>query len=315
MKVVDLVEAYIAYRRSLGEKYQSPAVMLHSFARFVGENRDSMSIDEETCTAFLYSPNNEVSASWFLRYSSLKWMFEWAIVRGHMQEVVLPKEKPKALEHGKPYIYSMEELGRIFDSALTYQKHKSKTPPKCVQTILKLTYVLGLRISETVSLHVKDLNLHERYVLIRQTKFYKTRMVPFNEQVSLLLTAFLDWREAQGWPSDDDAYVFLDKDKKGLGVDVVRNAFHRIRDMAGIKRTDGACHQPRLHDLRHTFAVHRLTEWYRSGKDVNKLLSSLSTYLGHDHLSNTSVYLSMTDELLDEANNLFNKYRNGKVET
>lgn len=104
MKVCDLVEAYIAYRRSLGEKYQSPAVILRSFARYIGEDKECMSIDEKICTAFLYSPNNTVSASWFLRYSSLKWMFEWAIVRGYMQEVVLPKEKPKALEHVKPYI-------------------------------------------------------------------------------------------------------------------------------------------------------------------------------------------------------------------
>ena len=100
-----------------------------------------------------------------------------------------------------------------------------------------------------------------------------------------------------------------------LSIDVVRNAFERIRDLAGVKRTDGSRYQPRLHDLRHSFAVHRLTEWYRSGKDVNRLLNSLSAYLGHDHISNTSVYLSMTDDLLSEANNLFNAYRNGKVET
>lgn len=95
MKVCNLVEAYIAYRRSLGEKYQSPAVILRSFARYIGEDKECMSIDEKICTAFLYSPNNIVSASWFLRYSSLKWMFEWAIVRGYMQEVVLPKENQR----------------------------------------------------------------------------------------------------------------------------------------------------------------------------------------------------------------------------
>ncbi len=164
-------------------------------------------------------------------------------------------------------------------------------------------------------MQMEDLNLHEKYVVIRESKFNKTRMVPFNDQVALLLATFLDWREEQGWASENESYLFLDWDKKRLSVDVVRNAFQRIRDLAGVKRSDGARYQPRLHDLRHTFAVHRLTEWYRSGKNVNKLLSSLSTYLGHDHISNTSVYLSMTDDLLNEANNLFNKYRNGKVET
>ena len=154
MKVCNLVEAYIAYRRSLGERYQSPAVMLRSFARYIGEDKECMSIDEKTCTAFLYSPNNTVSASWFLRYSSLKWMFEWAIVRGYMQEVVLPKEKPKALEHVKPYIYSAEELKRIFELALSYQKNKSKTPPRCVQAILKLTYDVIRRIIDVLYLGI-----------------------------------------------------------------------------------------------------------------------------------------------------------------
>lgn len=180
---------------------------------------------------------------------------------------------------------------------------------------MKLTYVLGLRISETISLQLKDLNLCEKYLVIRESKFYKSRMVPFNDQVVLLLKDFLVWRKAQGWPSDNETFVFLDKNMDRLSIDVVRNAFERIREMAGIKRTDGSRCQPRLHDLRHSFAVHRLTEWYRSGKDVNRLLNSLSTYLGHDHISNTSVYLSMTDDLLSEANNLFNAYRNGKVET
>lgn len=90
----------------------------------------------------------------------------------------------------------------------------------------------------------------------------------------------------------------------------MRQSFKRIRDCAGIRRDDGAIYQPRLHDLRHSFAVHRLTAWYREGKDVQKLVSHLSTYLGHDKVSHTSVYLSMTDSLLEEANKRFELYHN-----
>ena len=84
--------------------------------------------------------------------------------------------------------------------------------------------------------------------------------------------------------------------------------FRRVREQAGIRRADGASYQPRLHDLRHTFAVHRLTSWYRQGADVQKLLPQLSVYLGHAHLVSTQVYLSMTPELLAEASGRFERY-------
>ena len=93
-----------------------------------------------------------------------------------------------------------------------------------------------------------------------------------------------------------------------MHIDTVRGAFERIREHAGISRSDKSPFQPRLHDLRHTFAVNRLTSWYRKNQDIQQLLPVLSTYLGHTHLSHTSVYLTMTDGLLGEANNRFESY-------
>ena len=88
----------------------------------------------------------------------------------------------------------------------------------------------------------------------------------------------------------------------------MEDAFQLIREKAGVRRTDGACYQPRLHDLRHTFAVHRLTSWYQEGKDVQRLLPQLSTYLGHRYLAATSVYLTMTPELLTLTAQRFEHY-------
>jgi integrase len=89
---------------------------------------------------------------------------------------------------------------------------------------------------------------------------------------------------------------------------VVERYFVRVRKHARVERTDGASYQPRLHDLRHTFAVHRLTAWYRAGVEVQRLLPLLSVYLGHVNLSSTQVYLSMTPELLAQANIRFERY-------
>jgi integrase len=86
------------------------------------------------------------------------------------------------------------------------------------------------------------------------------------------------------------------------------NAYRRILKQTGISRTDVAGRRPRLHDLRHAFAVHRLIAWYQEGKDVQQLLPQLSVYLGHRRLADTSTYLTMTPELLRHASQLFEQY-------
>jgi integrase/recombinase XerD len=102
---------------------------------------------------------------------------------------------------------------------------------------------------------------------------------------------------------------------KGLTLNAatIRNSFQRIREKAGITRLDKSSCQPRLHDLRHTFAVHRLINWYRKKKDVQKLLPVLSTYMGHTYLAATSVYLTMTADLLREAGSRFQQYVQGEL--
>ena len=310
MNVKEMTEEYISYRRSIGEKFVSQATMLRAFAKHVGEGEPAGSIDGDLCTSFLYGKDGKVTASWFLRYSALKWLFDWAVVRKYMQSVPLKMEKPKQLEHIRPYVYSREELKKLFDAAMSYQKNRSSTPPECVQMVLKVTYCLGLRIHETMSLKLADIDMAGLCVTIRDSKFHKTRIVPFNKPIADILHAFMEWRKLQGYSCLDDSPLFPDKRGRPLNVETMRQSFKRIRDCAGIRRDDGAIYQPRLHDLRHSFAVHRLTAWYREGKDVQKLVSHLSTYLGHDKVSHTSVYLSMTDSLLEEANKRFELYHN-----
>ena len=265
MKVKEMTESYIAYRRSLGEKYITGATMLRCFARHVGEDKDAREINLNTCVSFLYGKEHKVTQSWFLRYSALKWLFGWAVVRGYMTEIPLPEEKPRQLEHITPYIYSKAELKRLFESALTYQKNRSRIPPECIQMILKVTYFLGLRIHETVSLTVDDIDMKEGHAVIRESKFNKTRIVPFNSQVRDMLKSFFKWRASQHHSRNGTA-LFLDKTGQPIRLDTVRGCFQRIRAAAGIIRNDGAYYQPRLHDLRHTFAVNRLTAWYREGR-------------------------------------------------
>ena len=165
-----------------------------------------------------------------------------------------------------------------------------------------------IRVREAVSLTMADVSLPEKLLLIRQTKFRKTRCVPFGQQVAKILAAYGRKRRRGGHPENPEAPFFISRDGRPINQSTLEDAFQRIRGKAGVRRDDGARYQPRLHDFRHNFAVDRLTAWYKQGADVQKWLPVLSVYLGHTHLAATTVYLTMTPTLLDQANRLFQRY-------
>jgi site-specific recombinase XerD len=165
-------------------------------------------------------------------------------------------------------------------------------------------YGAALRLREATNLTRADVDLDKSILTIRNTKFGKTRLVPVGPQLINVLAQYA-LSLPTGQPSD--APFFTSTAGKHVKPNTLQYTFRILCDHAGIRRTD-VREQPRIHDLRHTAAVHRLTSWYRHGADVQRLLHHLSVYLGHVHLRHTQVYLSMTPELLHEANNRFDRY-------
>lgn len=308
MKLSYLIEQYIGYRMSLGEKFKTNASVLRHFCRHIGGNTEIRELTKTEVTDYLYSGHEQVTSHWFCKYGALKGFLTWCISRGHTEQWILTDTIPNRPEHIVPYIYTDNELKRIFDTALVYQKNRSSIYPECVRAILMLTYFMGLRIHETMSLRIRDLRLKDCCVLIRESKFYKSRIVTFNKDVLKVIQDFLGWRKAQGMPEDPDTNLWLDEKNNPMKKDTFNDIFDRIRKKAGIRRVDGAIYQPRIHDLRHTFAVNRLKQWYENGEDVHQLLPALSTYMGHKHLSHTSVYLTMTDSILKLTSDMFQDF-------
>ena len=308
MKLNQLITQYVRYRKSLGEKFKPNETYLKAFCSAIGPERPIKSITAGMVYRFLYGKSDAVTTGWFVKHTALLGLYQYAISRNYVTAIPLPKTLPKRPQGLIPYIYSSHELKLLFDGALVYQKNKSLIEPYMVRVSLILTYTLGLRVHETVSITLGDIDMDNLVVTIRQSKFYKSRLVPFNQQVRKLLKKFLQWRKEHGQAQHAEAYLFMGQRDKPFNADSLRGIFQRIRDCTGIKRKDGAYFQPRLHDLRHTFAVNRLLTWYRENKDVQQLLPILSVYMGHKYLAHTSVYLSMTDDLLREANARFEKY-------
>jgi integrase/recombinase XerD len=178
-----------------------------------------------------------------------------------------------------------------------------------LRTLILLLYAAGLRLGEAVALNRGDVDLAAAVITIRRTKFYKSRLVPFGTHLGQALVRYAVTRPGYVARSPQgDAPFFTTRTGARVKKTTIQGAFQRLREHTGIRRPDGGRCHPRLHDLRHTFAIHRLTSWYRQGADVQNLLPHLSTYLGHASLRGTQVYLSMTPELLHEAAARFDHY-------
>jgi integrase/recombinase XerD len=307
MNVQDLITQYLVYRRALGGRFNTTENVLRSFGRAVGSQVPVNGIRSKIVAEFL-SGTGPITRTWHFKYRALKGLFQFAVNRGHMTKVPLPTELPKCPASFVPYIYSHDEIRRLLKAISSYQRFPSRLEPPTLRTILFVLYGAGLRRGEALGLSVADVNLVNSILTIRDTKFFKSRLVPIGPDLTKVLSDYVRWRNDTHPSADAQSNFFIGRQGRKIHRWTLQDAFEQLREYVGVRRADGGRYQPRLHDLRHTFAVHRLTAWYRQGADVQRLIYHLSIYLGHARLSHTQVYLTMTPELLQRAGTLFEQY-------
>jgi integrase/recombinase XerD len=302
-----IAEQYATFRKTLGERFGVNGRLLKAFCRAMGEDIDVANIPPENVSTFL-AGKGPLTASWHVKHNTLLGFYRYAISRGFVAVSPLPLVIPKRPPAFQPYIYSQIELRRLLESTASYQRHRGRLDPWMVRTLLLLMYGAALRTSEAISLTIADVDLTNSVLTVRDSKFFKTRLVPLGVTTVQVLTDYASRRDAGAQSKETDTTFFLGRNAKRVNIATIEKAFQQIRAHASLHRDGGPRCQPRLHDLRHTSAVHRLTTWYREGKDVQKLLPQLSVYMGHTHLAATQVYLTMTPELLHEASLRFERY-------
>lgn len=305
MKLQQATEQYISHKRSLGMQCQTMAHQLRAFCKASGD----VNVDEvgaETAHAFIYG-SGPVTSNLHGKFHVLRSFYRYLLSRGYITSSPLPVQIPKEPERLIPYIYSRAELHCLLQAAQK-ESHWCKFEPVTMRTLLLLLYGAGLRISEALRLTLSDVDLEQRLLTIRETKFYKTRLVPFGVDLSQALTIYLAARSKAEHPAPPEAFLLLTRHSLPVSVQLAEDTFKRLCRRAGVRRKDASRYVPRLHDLRHTFAVHRLTACYRDGGDVQRLLPQLATYLGHVDIDSTQRYLTLTPELLSQASNRFEQY-------
>jgi integrase len=310
MNLMSAVEAYVATRRALGADFTTAAKVLRSLGRSLGDV-PLETIKGMQCEDFCWGRRRRRFAS--EKHATLNAFFRYIVGRGHLTVSPLSDPPRRVPSSFRPYIYSLEELKRLLEATANLGTTKRwRIQPETLRTLLLLLYGAGLRIGEALSLRCCDVNLTERVLSIWDTKFFKSRLVPIGGQLSGVLARYLALRRALPLPEQEHSRAFVFRTGMPLSYSSVRAAFAHLRKWAGVRRPIADYWQPRIHDLRATFAVHRLTAWYREGANVQARLPLLATYLGHSGIAGTMPYLPMTPALLGAASIRFEHYAHKK---
>ena len=306
MKFHRVVQEYVTYKRSLGMVYGVPARNLRIFA----EACAGLDIDEVTPKVVRNFLATQTPFMCSRHYENLRAFYRFAITREYVSRSPLPSTPPKAPPHASPYIYPRQELKRLFAGVMRMSTiDRDPLFGITLRTFLILLYGAALRRGEALSLKGADVDLSENLLTIRGTKFDKSRLVPISDQLCEVLKVYIAERSRLRRPVTPNTHFFATIKYPFLHHRNVDDIFRRLCARLGIHREDNERFQPRLHDLRHTFVAHRVEAEYKTNKkNVQRLLDTLPTYLGHVGLASSQPYLNLTPAILAAANQRFSHY-------
>lgn len=296
--MTDLTHAladYLTLRRALGYKLERPGLLLAQFIQFV-EASGADTITVEHALAWAKSPNGGATW-WAMRMSAVRGFTAYLHNIDPSLAQVMPSDLlPSRPERAIPFLYSDEQIAALLDAA---QRSSSPLRVATYQTLIGLIAVTGMRLGEAIRLDRSDVDLTRELLLIRNTKFGKTREIPLHPSTGEALRSYLRRPDRRSLPSESPA-VFVSTAGTRVEISGVQRTFRELVRRAGITPLSARC-RPRIHDLRHTFAVRTVMDAYDDGGDVDHRLSLLSTYLGHAHPRYTYWYLTAAPELMTLA--------------
>jgi site-specific recombinase XerD len=297
----DNLKRYIAFRRALGAKLQEPAQTLGYFVKFL-EQEGAEFITLERALRWAMIPKLVQRATWARRLGMVRQFACWLSAIDPRTEVPPRRMLAARRRRNKPHIFSQQEIGQLMEQAGRIQ---SPTGLRALTyaTLIGLLSCTGLRPGEALALDRADVDIQNGILSIHDTKFGKSRFVPFNQSTTLALARYARRRDKLCSKPATDAFLVSERGRR-LGACTARRTFAKLSATTGLRVPTGSQRSgrgPRLQDFRHSFATRRLIDWYRSGLDVGRELPKLTAYLGHANISSTYWYLEAVPELLQLA--------------
>lgn len=304
------IGCFVAYKRALNRRFETEESVLHCLDRYlVAQGTPNLaSVTPVVIEAFVASRPRPNPRSYNHLLSVLRGLFDWMVDQGMIADSPMRLRPRRVTARPIPYLFDLREASRLIKTAAALADGVN-APLRGLSyaTIFALLYGLGLRVGEVARLTRADVDLDRNLLLIRQTKFAKSRLVPFGPRMAERLRRFIELRERRSGALSPTVPVFSFRVGRPIHRNTITHTFHDLVLELGLTPAAGVA-SPRLHDLRHSFAVGTLRRWYREGGDPAVRLLHLSTFLGHVDPVSTAVYLTITADLLEAGAERFARF-------
>ncbi len=291
------LDEYLSVRRTLGFKLRDEGTALPKFLRFL-EKKGASYISTDLALQWATQPQNVLPSHWARRLTMVRIFAQFRSAVDRRTEIPPQGLLPYRYRRKTPYIYDDDEISRLLQAA-SHLQSATALRASTYTTFFGLLASTGMRISEPIALDRKDVDLTQAILTVRWTKFGKTRLIPIHSSTVGKLEEYSRLR-SRIFIRPKSPSFFVSERGTRLTQCSVRYTFVKLSREIGLRAPHDS-HGPRVHDMRHTFAVKTLLRWYQTGVDVERHMPELATYLGHTHVNDTYWYISAVPELLNLA--------------
>jgi integrase/recombinase XerD len=287
------LDDYLRLRRALGFKLRFPGQVLPSLAGYL-EAAGAATVTTELAVAWAGQPRGVQPIVWSHRLGAARGFARYLQTIDPATQIPPAGIWPTTAPRRQPYIWADADIGRLLAAA---QALRPPLRAATYQTLLGLIAATGMRLGEAIGLDRADADLDSGVLTIREAKSGRARLIPLHQTVTCALAGYTTLRD-QLSPRPAATRFFVSTAGTALCARLADHTFAQLTTALGLRTP--AC-RPRIHDLRHTFAVRQLLQWHRAGDDVNAKLPVLSAYLGHVSPAGTYWYLTAVPELMELA--------------
>lgn len=310
-RLAPVLSRYVDLKRALGRRFDIPTRTLQSLDRFLQEH--SAQYPDLNAAAFEGWCHTYEHVSSGVRRVRMLEVAGFCLYRRRTEPQCFapdPSSFPAYHQRVKPYIFSEAEVAKLLRAASGLPRYPaSPLRPEVIRLAIALLFTTGIRRGELLALTLGDYNQRESTLHIRETKFYKSRLLPINDSIAEEMDQCLRARARRELPVSPDTALIWNAAWSGGAYSgtALRHAIQPLLQKCGIVTAKGKL--PRIHDFRHSFAVNALLRWYRAGADVEAKLPLLATYLGHGSAVSAHYYLHFIEPLRTAASERFaNRY-------
>lgn len=300
-----VIADYLAHKRALGRKFDTEEATLRLLLTFSGQHgvQGMGQLTPALLDAFVASRPRKRARSFNHLVGVVCCFLEWAVAQQRLEASPLRRTRRHETDVRLPFLFDVGQARRLLDAAAALPDNsRAAGRGPTYHAVFALCYGLGLRSGEACGLRIGDVDAGRQLLTVRGGKFGKSRLVPHGPRVGELLARQIDRRGA-----DVGDPLFSFDGRRSIHPCSASQTFHRLMTELAFPISDGVS-PPRLHCLRHSFAVGRLARWYREDADPQARLYRLSTFMGHVDPASTAIYLTITPQLLAEASRRFEAF-------